>query len=233
MFVRIYEADATAYRTVGLVDQLVDGAEDKYAEAGLQSIEEYNVECAIVKVLATEAADYVTDEGIQCLGGYGYSSEYPMERYYRDNRVYRIFEGTNEINRVVIATMLLRKGAAGLLPLFDGSRDLSPVTAGEGLLADEKAMVANIKRIVLLTMDLAAAKYGKALSAEQMVLLRNTRSPCATGGPPAQQAAVSQLRRTPGTEYGRSIRKPLGLSSFYIYNIWMLTDALPMDSMEC
>ena len=72
----------------------------------------------MTKVVGSESADYVTDEGIQCLGGYGFCSEYPLERYYRDNRVNRIFEGTNEINRIVIGSMLFRKAAAGKLSLF-------------------------------------------------------------------------------------------------------------------
>ncbi len=173
MLARTYAAESAAYRTVGLIDGLLEGTEDKYGPAGLEAIEEYSCECAIVKVYGSEVADFVTDEGIQILGGYGYCAEYPMERYYRDNRIARIYEGTNEINRIVVASMLLRKAAAGALPLLEAARDaVGPAAPAGGLLGPERAAVANLKRLALRVMAEAARAYGKAVGRHQGVVLR-------------------------------------------------------------
>ncbi len=173
MFVCMYAAESMAYRTVGLIDQLLAGAADKYGEAGLDSIEEYSVECSMAKVLGSEALDYVVDEMVQCFGGYGYCGEYPAEAYYRDSRINRIYEGTNEINRLVIATMLVRKAAGGVLPLFEAAKDVGgPATVEAGVLGDGQAVVANLKKIALLVLGLAAQKYGKGLGKEQSIVLR-------------------------------------------------------------
>ncbi|HSH69271.1 MAG TPA: acyl-CoA dehydrogenase family protein [Deferrisomatales bacterium] len=173
MVVRAYAAESMAYRTVGLIDQLLAGAADKYGEAGLDSIEEYSVECSMVKVLGSEALDYVVDEMVQCYGGYGYCGEYPAEAYYRDSRINRIYEGTNEINRLVIATMLVRKATSGVLPLFEAAEDVgAPAEAETGVVGAEQAVVANLKKIALLVLGLAARKYGKGLGKEQSIVLR-------------------------------------------------------------
>jgi alkylation response protein AidB-like acyl-CoA dehydrogenase len=173
MYARLYALDASVYRIVGTVDTLLESSGDKYGEAALDSIEEYNVECAIIKVLGSETTNFVTDEGIQCLGGYGFCSEYPLERYYRDNRVNRIFEGTNEINRIVIGSMLFRKAASGKLPLFEAAKGAAtPAIAKGGVLGAEQMIVENLKKITLVVLDLAAQKYGKAIAKEQAVLFR-------------------------------------------------------------
>jgi alkylation response protein AidB-like acyl-CoA dehydrogenase len=173
MVARMVAAESTVYRTVGMIDQLLAGAADRYGEAGLASIEEYSVECSLVKVLGSETLDYVVDEMVQCFGGYGYCGEYPAEAYYRDSRINRIYEGTNEINRLVIATMLVRKASAGLLPLFEAADDVgAPARAADGLLGAEKAVVANLKKIALLVLGLAGRKYGGSLGREQSIVLR-------------------------------------------------------------
>ena len=172
MYCGIYAAEAVSYRCVGLIDRLLETSDDRYGEAALQSIEEYSIECAMVKVLCSETADFIFDEAIQIHGGYGFCSEYPAERYYRDNRIARLYEGTNEINRIVIGTMLLRKAAAGELALFSDLTEASPAKEESGLLGDEKALVKNLKTITTFVMGLAAEKHGKALSKEQSILLR-------------------------------------------------------------
>ncbi|MBI5443146.1 MAG: acyl-CoA dehydrogenase family protein [Deltaproteobacteria bacterium] len=167
MYVRIYAAESMAYRTAGLIEQLLGANADRYEEAGLQAIEEYSIECAMVKVHCSEALDFVVDETVQCLGGYGFCAEYPAERYYRDSRINRIYEGTNEVNRLLVPTMLLRKAASGELELAGSAPE-----ASGGHLAAEQHIVANLKRIALSVLCFAGAKYGKAIAGEQAILLR-------------------------------------------------------------
>jgi alkylation response protein AidB-like acyl-CoA dehydrogenase len=113
MATRIYVAESMIYRTGGLVDAIL-GTVDRNAEdasrRAAKSISEYTIECSINKVYASEMLSYVADEGVQIFGGYGFIEEYPAERIHRDNRVFRIFEGTNEINRLIITGWLMRQG---------------------------------------------------------------------------------------------------------------------------
>jgi len=181
MFIRTYAAQSAVYRTVGYIDHLLAVSGGAHGEAALQSIEEYSVECAMVKIIGSEALDYVVDENVQVFGGYGYCAEYPAERYYRDSRINRIFEGTNEINRMLIPGMLLRKAMKGEIPLFQAAKALQEELMGIpsfdldaelGLLDGEKKLVANLKKICLFVAGVAAQKYGKALAEQQVVLSR-------------------------------------------------------------
>ncbi len=178
MYARIYATQAMAYRTVGLIDQRLHTEEGSNA---LQSIEEYSVECAMLKVYGSEVLDYAVDENVQILGGYGYCAEYPAERAYRDSRINRIFEGTNEINRLLIPGMLLRKAMKGELPLFQAAKslqeelmDIPSLDADQDLelLAAERKVVANIKKMTLFVAGVAAQKYGTKLADQQAVLAR-------------------------------------------------------------
>ncbi len=181
MFARIYAAESAVYRTVGLIDRLHAASGGGHGEKALQAIEEYSVECAMVKVHGSEVLDYVVDETVQILGGYGYCAEYPAERYYRDSRINRIFEGTNEINRLLVPGMLLRKAMKGEIPLFQAAKALQEELMGIpsldmepelGLLDPEKKIVANLKKICLFVAGVAAQKHGKALAEQQPVLMR-------------------------------------------------------------
>ncbi|MBI5016493.1 MAG: acyl-CoA dehydrogenase family protein [Deltaproteobacteria bacterium] len=181
MLVRTYVAEASSYRTVGMIDALLRAGGGAHGEAALQSIEEYSVECAMVKILGSEALDYVVDEAVQVYGGYGYCAEYPAERYYRDSRINRIFEGTNEVNRLLIPGMLLRKATKGEIPLFQAAKALQEELMGIpsfdleedfSLLAAEKKLVANLKKTCLFVAGVAAQKYGKGLADQQMILAR-------------------------------------------------------------
>src|SRR4051812_11938158 len=177
----VYVGEAAVYRTVGMMDTALSEI-DKNAPDATQlvrkAIEEYAVECSIIKVWGSEMLDYVVDETVQIYGGYGFVEEYPDERGYRDSRVNRIFEGTNEINRLITTGWLLKRAMSGQLPLMPAiKRVLDEVMAGpsfgeaaEGPLAAERAIVANAKKIGLFTSGAASQKYMAALADQQELM---------------------------------------------------------------
>ncbi len=171
---RIFAGESAVYRTMGLIDQALAHLDKaNAAEAVLAGIEEYAVEASIIKVLGSEILDYVVDEGVQIHGGYGYSAEYEIERAYRDSRINRIFEGTNEINRLLIPGMLLRRASKGELPLFDAAMKLQKELLEPSFEEPEDkelAQLEGLKKLALAVMGLAALKYGKKVEEEQEVL---------------------------------------------------------------
>jgi hypothetical protein len=181
MAIRAFVGETMVYRTAGLIDMILQNVDKKSPDAAvmtLKGIEEYAVECSIIKVYASEILDYVADEGVQIFGGYGFSEEYPVARPYRDSRINRIFEGTNEINRLLIPSMLIRRAMKGELPLMAAAQKLMDevisFSAGEskydGLLADEMNLAANAKKIGLLVSGAAFQKYMDKLEHEQEVI---------------------------------------------------------------
>lgn len=168
---RIYAAESAVYRTVGLIDEALEGK--KGAEAVMAGIEEYAVEASIIKVLGSEVLDYVVDEGVQIHGGYGYIQEYPIERAYRDARINRIFEGTNEINRLLIPGMLLRRALKGQLPLIQAAQKLQKELLEPSFEEPEDVelhQIAGLKKLALMVAGLAVQKYGQGVEEEQEVL---------------------------------------------------------------
>jgi len=168
---RIYAAESAVYRTVGLIDEALEGK--KGAEAVMAGIEEYAVEASIIKVLGSEVLDYVVDEGVQIHGGYGYIQDYPIERAYRDARINRIFEGTNEINRLLIPGMLLRRALKGQLPLMQAAQRLQKELLEPSFEEPEDLelhQVQNLKKLALMVAGLAVQKYGQGVEEEQEVL---------------------------------------------------------------
>ncbi|MFK7691818.1 acyl-CoA dehydrogenase family protein [Paenibacillus sp. HJGM_3] len=180
MNIRTYVLESMVYRTVGLVDTILQDIDHSQDDAGTRSakgIAEYTLECSIIKVFGTEALDYVADEGVQIHGGYGYIQEYKIERIYRDSRINRIFEGTNEINRLLIPGTLLKKALKGELPLIEHVEALQqeliafvPQQEFESFLEKEAYLVANAKRMFLMIGGLAVQKYGTKLEQEQETL---------------------------------------------------------------
>jgi alkylation response protein AidB-like acyl-CoA dehydrogenase len=177
MAVRIWAAEGMVYRTAGLMDRALNNAEAD-SPAVLKAIEEYAIECSILKVFCSEALDFTVDEAVQIYGGYGYSEEYPVERYYRDSRVNRIFEGTNEINRLLIPGMLLKRAAGGRLPLYAAARraadevmSASIPAAPGGPHGAEWMAVEQSKKATLFTAAAAIQKYADAIRDEQEVLM--------------------------------------------------------------
>ncbi|MCI3922776.1 acyl-CoA dehydrogenase family protein [Paenibacillus sp. TRM 82003] len=181
MNIRTYALESMAYRTAGLINDILADLDYNAPDAGLKSakgIAEYAIECSINKVFASEALDFVADEGVQIHGGYGYVQEYKIERIYRDSRINRIFEGTNEINRMLIPGTLLKKALKGELPLMQKAQQfqqellsLSPPAAFDDTpLGQETHLVASMKRIFLLVGGAAVQKYGMNLEKEQETL---------------------------------------------------------------
>ncbi|MBG9793705.1 acyl-CoA dehydrogenase [Paenibacillus dendritiformis] len=180
MNIATYVTESMVYRTSGLVDSALKDIDYKQPDSGqlmAKAIAEYALECSINKVFASEALDFVADEGVQIHGGYGFTQEYKIERIYRDSRINRIFEGTNEINRLLIPGMLLKKAAKGELPLMQKAQALqaelmSIVTmpdSGEAM-ALEGHLVSMSKKVFLMVGGLAAQKYGTSLEQHQEIL---------------------------------------------------------------
>ncbi len=177
---KIYAAESSVYRTVGLFESRMSSLSSEQAKDRKEvanAIAEYAIECSLNKFFASEVLDYVVDEAVQIHGGYGFMAEYEVERAYRDSRINRIFEGTNEINRLLVPGTFLRKALKGELPLLQKAQGLQeelmmmmPEEVGEEPLAQEKYLVKNAKKIGLLAAGLAAQKFGTALEKEQEIL---------------------------------------------------------------
>ena len=181
MAVRTWVGESMNYRTLGLLDAGLAalGADASMLDKG-RTIEEYATECSIIKVALSEYCDFVADEMVQIFGGYGYSADYPAERAYRDSRINRIFEGTNEINRMLIPGMLMKKAMKGQLALLPAAQALmdevlSPSVSGmdedDGPLSNELRLARNAKKVALMVLGTAAQKYMMALADQQEVLL--------------------------------------------------------------
>ncbi|MGJ1227104.1 acyl-CoA dehydrogenase family protein [Sphingobacterium siyangense] len=182
MATRLFAVESASYRAGQNIDDaydaLIAGGMDE-AKAKLKSVEQFAIECAIIKVWCSEMLDYVVDEGVQIYGGMGYSADAPMERAYRDSRINRIFEGTNEVNRLLVVDMLLKRAMKGELDLMGPAQ----AVAGELLaipdfgeeddapFAAEKKIVANLKKAGLLIAGAAVQKLMMSLSKEEEILM--------------------------------------------------------------
>jgi hypothetical protein len=177
MAIRIYACETTSYRVVGLIENEMKGfswSNPNAAQMMLKSVEEYAAECSYIKIFASEMLDYVVDEGVQIHGGYGYHQDYAVERAYRDSRINRIFEGTNEINRLLATGMLLKRAQRGQLPLVEAVKKLQAEILGGPTLSsggDENTkLVENAKKVTLLALGIAFQKYMTALEDQQEIL---------------------------------------------------------------
>jgi alkylation response protein AidB-like acyl-CoA dehydrogenase len=172
MATRLYVADSMAYRTAGLLDAAVGEvpASGPEHDAGLlRVLEEYTVECSALKVFGTECLDFVADEALQILGGYGFLRDYPIERHFRDSRINRIFEGTNEVNRLIIPATLFKRAAKGALPYFAFVESVQREIAGGATLSDPGGAP--------LAADALAVEQGKKITAwaAQLLVSRNLK----------------------------------------------------------
>jgi alkylation response protein AidB-like acyl-CoA dehydrogenase len=176
MTVRQYAIESMLYRTAGLIDGLLQGSHANVAVLG--ALEEFAIEASILKVAGSEMLDYVLDENVQIHGGNGFVRDYPAERHYRDSRVNRIFEGTNEINRLLVPGMLARRAVKGGLALIPAARKLQDElltpglqdAPGDGPLEHEHRAVGAMKKAALMILGTAMQTYGERLTDEQEIL---------------------------------------------------------------
>src|SRR5258706_9436292 len=181
MAIRTFAAESMSYRVIGQIEALLGGfswSQPDAARTMMKAVEEFAAECSIIQVYTSEVLDYVVDEGVQIHGGYGFHQDYAVERAYRDSRINRIFEGTNEINRLLIPGIMLKRAAKGTLPLVGAAQGvLAEVLGGrgsedsaEGLFADEVRLARNAKKVALLLMGVAYQKYMAAIEQQQEIL---------------------------------------------------------------
>lgn len=181
--IRIFANESAIYRVSGLIENKEEemmASGKSFESALLGAAEEYAVECAILKVAGSEVLDFVVDEGVQIYGGYGYSADFPMDRAYRDSRINRIFEGTNEINRLLAVDMILKRAMKGELDLMGPAMAVQKELMGipefgngnNKLFEEETKVVANMKKAILMVAGTAVQKYMMTLAKEQELLMR-------------------------------------------------------------
>jgi len=167
MTIRAFAVESMLYRTAGLVDAAIAAG-----SSPVEAFEEFAIEASLLKVSASEMTGFVVDENVQIHGGNGFVRDYPAERHYRDARVNRIFEGTNEINRLLVPGMIVKRALKGRLPLIAAAaNDLQDDLRHDDVLAGARQTVASLKRTSLMILDLAMRTYGDTLAQEQEVLM--------------------------------------------------------------
>jgi alkylation response protein AidB-like acyl-CoA dehydrogenase len=179
MAIRTLALESMIYRAAGTIDQAMKGANGGSKTAHMMKVlEEYAIECSIAKVFGSEVLDYIVDEAVQIYGGYGFHEDYPVARGYRDSRVNRIFEGTNEINRMLIIQMLMKRALAGTLPLMAaGAKLQDEILSGapledsdDGPWAEENRIIRGAKKVFLLAAGAAIQKYRDRLADQQEII---------------------------------------------------------------
>ncbi len=220
MAVRTYAVESLVYRLAGMLDARLHAVEGGgSSEAARAALEEYAVECSIAKVLASEELDWVVDELVQLHGGYGYIEDYPAAKAYRDARINRIWEGTNEINRLLIPGTLLRRAMKGRLDLLGAARRaqealLAPSSdeAGDGPLAAQAAQVDAARQVTLLVAGAAVQRFGTAIEEQQEVLAALADLVIQTA---AMDSAVARARQA-GAAAGKAAAIHADLATLFV-----------------
>jgi alkylation response protein AidB-like acyl-CoA dehydrogenase len=183
MAVKVYASGSASYRAGQNIDDMIEDLKEagmNDVQAKLKALEQFAIECAIIKVHGSEVLDYVVDEGVQVYGGMGYSADAPMDRSYRDARINRIFEGTNEINRMLVVDMILKRAMKGELdlmgPAMAAGKEIMSIPnfstdEEEGIFVAEKKVLRNLKKAVLMVAGSAVQKFMMKFSEEQEILM--------------------------------------------------------------
>ena len=220
----IYVGESLVYRTVGMMDVALNEIDKSAVDAAKETrkaIEEYAVECSIIKVWGSEMVDYVVDETVQIFGGYGFVEEYPAERAYRDARINRIFEGTNEINRLIITGFLLKRAMSGQLPLMPAIKKLmDEVLAGpssgeeiDGPLAEERKLVLQAKKLGLFAAGAATQKYMQAIQDQQEIMGAIADMVIESY---AMESAVLRAQKIASSQGGSAAALPIAMTRVYL-----------------
>ena len=220
----LYVGESLVYRTVGMMDVALGEVDKSAADAAkqtLKAIEEYAVECSIIKVWGSEMIDYVVDETVQIYAGYGFVEEYPAERAYRDARINRIFEGTNEINRLIITGFLLKRAMTGQLPLMPAIKKLmDEVLSGpslaeelEGALPEERKLVEQAKKLGLFASGAATQKYMQAIQDQQEIMGAIADMTIETY---AMESAVLRAQKIAETKGEAAAALPIAMTRVYL-----------------
>jgi len=237
--IRIYAVESAIYRAgmdIYHTEQQLLAEGKGHNEALLGAAREFAVECAILKVEGSEVLDFVTDEGVQIYGGYGFSADYPMDRAYRDSRINRIFEGTNEINRMLAVDMILKKGLKGEIDLMGpaqavqqellaipsfGESDDSPFAA-------EKKIIANLKKAVLMVAGTAVQKYMNSLAKEQEVLMNIADMAIKTY---IAESTLLRVEKEIATKGEEALSRELDIARVYLYDAVDIVEKAGKDAI--
>jgi alkylation response protein AidB-like acyl-CoA dehydrogenase len=238
MLTRIYAIESATYRAGqdiewAFQDRIASGMDE--AQAKLKATEEYAIECAIIKVWASEMLDYVVDEGVQIFGGMGFSADGPMERAYRDARINRIFEGTNEVNRLLMVDMLLKRALKGqidlMTPAMQVANELLEIPSfgdeEEGFLVKEKKILSNLKKAGLLVAGAAVQKLMMTLAKEQEILMQIADI---LGVVYVAESTLLRVEKRAQQEGENAVAIPLDMARIYLYKA---VDQVYLAGKEC
>ncbi len=226
MAVKVYASESASYRAGQNIDDLIEALKAQGMADGpakLKALEQFAIECAIMKVHGSEALDYVVDEGVQVYGGMGYSADAPMDRAYRDARINRIFEGTNEINRMLVVDMMLKRAMKGELDLMTPAMAVSKEIMSipdfgadeeEGLFIAEKKVLRNLKKAALMVSGAAVQKFMMTLSDEQEILMNVADMAIEIY---AAESALLRVEKTIGLKGGEAMSLQKNLALIYLH----------------
>src|SRR6476661_8506165 len=237
--IRIYAAESAIYRAgmdISRMEHQLLAEGKSYNEALLGAAREFAVECAILKVEGSEVLDYVVDEGVQIYGGYGFSADYPMDRAYRDSRINRIFEGTNEINRLLAVDMILKKGLKGELDLMGPAQAVqqelmsipSMGEADDSPFAAEKKIIANLKKAVMMVAGTAVQKYMNSLAKEQEVLMNIADMAIKTY---TAESTLLRVEKEIGLKGEEALSRELDMARVYLYDTIDIVEKAGKDAI--
>jgi alkylation response protein AidB-like acyl-CoA dehydrogenase len=216
---RIYVSESMLYRTAGLIDDMMKRLDITGPDGGrviAKGIEEYAIECSLNKVFTTEVLAFVVDEGVQIHGGYGFIAEYPIERLYRDARIFRIFEGTNEINRTLIPALLMRKEGKDASLLHDAIAGIKKsIDSGLPDRVDTRDLVQAAKDVFFFSLGAALEKYGDALLKEQEILGRLADIAINTF---AMESAWLRAKKSESTEGEKAAARKMKMATAFSYS---------------